>query len=68
MKINETRLYPLCCTSAYCGRVNCDAYAHRGRQIPECQNKPVLERFRTWVEKTDAIIEDPIWCPRVYTA
>lgn len=51
------RLYPLCCTSAYCGRGDCKG----------CKNLPTLEEFQKWVKDTGATRTDPIWCPRVYT-
>lgn len=54
----ETRIYPTCCTSAFCGRTECEG----------CPNKPTLDEFKTWREATQAIREDPIWCPRVWTA
>jgi len=54
----ETRVYPACCTSALCGRLDC-----RG-----CPNLPVLEAFQLWVRSTRAKVADPIWCPTVYRA
>lgn len=53
-----TRVYPSCCTSAYCGRSKCDG----------CRNLPILEDFKAWKERRAARAEDPIWCPNVYTA
>lgn len=53
-----TRVYPSCCTSAYCGRSTCDG----------CQNLSILQDFKAWREKHAAICEDPIWCPTVFTA
>lgn len=54
----DTRLYPLDCTSAYCGRTQCD----------DCARKPALDDFRAWVERTGATRPDPVWAPRVYVA
>lgn len=54
----QTRVYPVGCTSAYCGRVECTG----------CPRKPILDEFNAWVARTEAIVDDPIWCPTVYTA
>lgn len=54
----ELRVYPACCTSAYCGRVDCTG----------CRNLSVLQDFKAWVAAHDAVVTDPIWCPLVYTA
>ena len=54
----KIRVYPSCCTSAYCGKGNCEG----------CRNKPILDEFKAWVAKTKAVVEDPVWCPNVYTA
>jgi hypothetical protein len=54
----ETRIYPTCCTSALCGRVECEG----------CPSKPTLDNFKAWREANQAIREDPIWCPGVWTA
>lgn len=54
----EIRVYPTCCTSAFCGKVECDG----------CPNKGKLDEFKAWKERTGAIREDWIWCPAVWTA
>ena len=51
------RVYPICCTSAFCGRLECSG----------CRNWPLLTEFKAWVAHTGAKVTDPIWCPRVYT-
>lgn len=50
------KVYPSCCTSAFCGRGECKG----------CRNLPVLEAFKEWVKQTGAEVSDPIWCPNVY--
>lgn len=55
----ETRIYPMCCTSANCGHGTCPA---------DCRCLPVLHEFKAWVERKAAKVEDHIWCPLVYTA
>jgi len=52
------RVYPLCCQSAQCGRLNCDG----------CRNLPVLTEFKQWVKDTEAKQEDPVWGPSIWTA
>lgn len=52
------RVYPSCCTSMYCGRIECAG----------CPNESILRDFKAWVAKHAAVVEDPIWCPTVYTA
>mgnify|MGYP007063694626 CR=1 FL=1 len=54
----DLRVYPTCCTSAYCGRLSCEG----------CQNKPALDEFKAWRDRTQAERTDPTWCPTVYTA
>lgn len=56
--MKKVRVYPSCCTSAFCGRLECSG----------CRNLPILTEFKDWVKKTGAIVTDPIWCPSVYTA
>ena len=58
--IATTRVYPACCTSAFCGK--------GPESCPACRNWPVLREFKEWVKKTDAKVTDPIWCPMVYQA
>lgn len=53
------RIYPIACTSAYCGKTEC----------PEtCSNLPGLREFKAWKEGHAAEVTDPIWCPLAYTA
>mgnify|MGYP006316612917 CR=1 FL=1 len=52
------RAYPTCCTSAFCGRIDCTG----------CRNLSVLEDFKAWVKRHEAVCEDPVWCPTVFTA
>jgi len=54
----EKRVFPTCCTSAYCGRTECDG----------CPNVSILNNFKAWREQTAAVRTDPIWCPSVWTA
>lgn len=54
----RVRVYPSHCTSAFCGRLQCDG----------CPLLPKLEDFKAWVKATDAVVDDPIWCPSVWTA
>jgi len=54
----STRVYPSCCTSAQCGRIECSG----------CPALPILAEFKAWRERTAAVCEDPIWCPTVWTA
>jgi hypothetical protein len=55
----KLRVYPSCCTSAFCGKSPCP---------PTCPNLPVLQDFKAWVAEHAAVCDDPIWCPLVYTA
>lgn len=54
----DLKVYPTNCTSAYCGKTNCGG----------CPRKPELDKFKAWVSDHAAIVEDPAWCPNVYTA
>lgn len=54
----ELRVYPACCTSAYCGRIECTG----------CPNLPVLNEFKAWRDRTAAVVTDEVWTPLVYTA
>lgn len=51
------RVYPICCTSMYCGSSSCEG----------CRFKPILDEFKAWMERTGAVVTDPVWCPLVYT-
>jgi len=53
----ETRIYPGCCRSAVCGRIECSG----------CDCLPVLLEFKRWVAEHRAVVLDPVWCPTVYT-
>lgn len=53
-----TRIYPICCTSAYCGG--------GGEDCKTCPNGPALQEFKDWVQKTGAKCADEIWSPLVY--
>ena len=55
----NTRVYPVACRSAYCGKTECPK---------DCQFLPALTNFKEWVKNYDAVVEDEIWCPTVYTA
>lgn len=54
--MSETRVYPACCTSAFCGRIECTG----------CESKPILDEFNEWKERTAAVQADRIWSPNVY--
>jgi len=56
----ETRIYPICCTSAYCGGGGDDCLT--------CRNKKELDSFNEWVERKQAICPDKIWSPLFYEA
>ena len=58
MLMTETRTYPTCCQSACCGRTECSG----------CLSKPVLDEFKAWVKKTNAVVADRIWSPTIYVA
>lgn len=55
----ETRIYPTCCTSMYCGEVECP---------DNCKNLKYLNEFKQWVKEHNAIVEDKIYSPCVYTS
>ena len=52
----ESRLYPVPCRSAFCGRGECGG----------CRHEPELRAFKEWRERTRATQPDPIWCPSVW--
>jgi hypothetical protein len=54
----ETRIYPVGCTSAFCGRIDCTG----------CSRAPERHAFEAWRERTHATRPDPIWCPLVWCA
>ncbi len=53
-----TRTYPIGCTSAYCGRIDCQG----------CRDKPHLDEFKRWVDRHEARVSDPIWAPLLYVS
>lgn len=57
---STTRVYPMSCTSAYCGK--------GAESCPACPHFPAFQEFKEWVRKTDAIVTDRIWSPLVYVA
>lgn len=50
------RIYPSCCTSAFCGRIECAG----------CPNLPILTEFKAWVAESGAKVADEVWSPTVY--
>jgi len=54
----ETRRYPICCTSEFCGISTCEG----------CRNEQILLEFKAWQQRTAAVRKDPIWSPRFWTA
>ena len=55
----KTRVSPSCCSSAFCGKIECPA---------DCKNLSILNDFYAWRKRTAAIREEEIWCPSVWTA
>lgn len=55
----EVRVYPVCCTSACCGKLECPA---------GCPRRPVLAEWEAWKAAGAAEKTDPVWCPTVWTA
>lgn len=56
--LGRTAVYPVACTSAYCGRLACDGCPHRG----------ALLAFEVWRQLRAAECADSVWCPTVYRA
>jgi len=54
------RIYPICCTSMYCGKGS--------ESCPTCRCYPTLQEFLEWVRINNATVTDPIWSPLAYTA
>ena len=52
------RVYPIDCTSAYCGKL--------AESCPTCPSYPALRAFNQWREATAAKPMDQIWSPLVY--
>jgi hypothetical protein len=57
---NEKRVYPISCTSMYCGEY--------GSACNNCRHKQKLDEFKKWVKDNNAIVKDYIWSPNVYTS
>ena len=60
MKKSESRVYPQCCTSMYCGGF--------GEDCQNCRNKPIKDEFNQWVKEHKAVQADRIWNPTVYVS
>jgi hypothetical protein len=58
----KERIYPACCTSAFCGSISTD------EDCKSCCNRQLLDDFKDWKERTKAVQLDHIWCPRYWTA
>jgi len=54
----RTRHYPQCCTSAYCGAVDCGG----------CECEPILREFKSWRDRTKAKQPDQILYPTTWEA
>ena len=48
------------CRSMYCGYTSSDDYCSK------CSNRPELDDFMAWRERTGAVCADPIWAPNIY--
>lgn len=57
-RIPESKVYPMCCTSMYCGKY--------GDACNGCKHKPELDEFHEWVKLTGAAPADKTWSPLVY--
>jgi hypothetical protein len=55
-RLPEERMYPLDCTSAYCGRTACGG----------CERLPALEEFKAWRTATKATRPSWIWSPHTW--
>ena len=56
----EGRIYPACCTSAFCGK--------GPASCPACRFYPQLQQFKAWRAQTAAVQLDPIWSPTWWTS
>lgn len=56
-----TRIYPVCCTSRFCGQTD-------PKGCLACPNYKSLTDFKKWVVDNNAVCSDPIWAPTVYVA
>jgi hypothetical protein len=54
----ETRFYPINCRSMYCGETDAD-----GAACLNCPNRPELDAFKEWRQRTKAVQPDPVWSP-----
>lgn len=54
----DTRVYPICCTSMYCGEIDCTG----------CSSLPERLEFEEWRNRTNAECVDYVWSPLVYKA
>lgn len=59
----EQRTYPVDCRSMYCGETDIN-----GASCLNCANRPWLDDFNAWRERTKATQLDPVWSPTVWTA
>jgi hypothetical protein len=59
-KPKEGRMYPMCCTSMYCGR--------GPESCPSCENWPTLRAFKGWRDEHKATRPDEIWSPLFWVA
>lgn len=57
-RAGDVRISPACCTSAYCGKVECGG----------CRNEPTKLAWDAWKKAAKAVKEDPVWCPTAWTA
>lgn len=56
----ETRMYPQCCTSAFCGG--------GGEDCLTCRFADQKNKFDEWATDNKAIQPDMIWSPSLYQA
>jgi hypothetical protein len=56
----RARRYPFSCLSANCGYITSD------KECQACPNRPALDDFYAWKERTGAICTDPIWGRNFY--
>lgn len=57
--IMRTKNYPAACRSMSCGHTTCPK---------DCPYLTTLNEFKTWGTEYGAVIKDPLWLPKVYTA
>ncbi len=51
-------VFPVCCTSAFCGKTE--------PACRTCRNRQELDEFNQWVEDHHAVCVDAIWNPSVF--